>query len=325
MIKKWLPIVLVTVLVLILVGIKVYTSHPEFITTFMNKGNSVENSKANSEAKKSQDSEDHVQHKDTSKEEQFPFNRKQDKELAKKYSDKFKIVKKMYYSWDYIHNAQGEYERGRPINGDMERDQFYVDFDKKKNRAKGEQLEDGKVIETTNVLLKGGVGIRQMPKKHIYNKQTLKTLKENHFSSVGDFETHYLGLFNKMITSSEWYVLLYNDYPDWDYKLGTKFGIPVYQIKGEIPTNISESFAGPFTMVISKETGVLLDLKCYGDQNKVIFFITANDIQINKGIADDVFHLDVSGDKEVSNQKFNLSSVNNIGGKKPGGVDTSHD
>ncbi|MDC3414320.1 hypothetical protein NC797_14910 [Aquibacillus sp. 3ASR75-11] len=318
MLKKLLPIFLVTLLALLLVGIKFY---PELKDMMVNEddyeaqGNKELIKDADSSSETNEKPEiDSAKHKDKTKPEKFPFREKAEEELAKKYPDKFNIAKKMYYAWDYIDNAQGEYEYGSPNIGDIQQVQFYVDFVKKKNRAKYERLQDGKVTETINLLLKDSNAIRQKPKTNIFTKEPVTT----------DNQQRYIGLFNSVITNSEWYTLVYNNYSDWNYKVDEKYGMPVYQIEGELSEKKSEDLAGPFTMVVSKDTGALLALKCYGQDNEVILYLKAKEIKINQGVSDDVFQLDVSGDKEVSNKEFNLSGIENYE-KKPGGVETSND
>ncbi|KIO65720.1 hypothetical protein B4064_1188 [Caldibacillus thermoamylovorans] len=45
-------------------------------------------------------------------------------------------------------------------------------------------------------------------------------------------------------------------------------------------------------MTVSKETGALLDWKCYEENEKVGFSITVQNLSINKDIPDDIFVLD---------------------------------
>lgn len=60
-------------------------------------------------------------------------------------------------------------------------------------------------------------------------------------------------------------------------------------------------------MVVSKETGELLDLKYYGHNNKLILFVSSKILKIKKGIPNEkqVFKLNVSGDKKLSFPDFN--------------------
>lgn len=301
MLKKFLPVVLITVLALVLIGIKYY---PSLLGHFSNRNSD------NLSAKMGEipNSEGDVQHRNKFLGKTFPFSRKEDEELAKKHPDQFQIVNKMYYSWDYIHNAQGEVEYGHPSAGDMFHVKFSVDFDKKKSWAKSEQLNDGKVIETENILLNHDEGTRQLVEKKFFSKEPIKN---NPRDNADDLENYYLGFGSINVTNSQWYVLLYNNYSDWHYTVGTAFGMPVYQIEGKISYNISNSLAGPFTMTVSKDTGALLDLKCYGQANKVIESVTVRNIQINKGIPNEqkIFRLNVSGNRELSVKDFNLSGV----------------
>ncbi|HEY4554142.1 MAG TPA: hypothetical protein VIG80_13205, partial [Bacillaceae bacterium] len=133
-----------------------------------------------------------------------------------------------------------------------------------------------------------------------------------------------IGLHTDLITSSEWQVLIYNNYSNWSYKEGTQFGMPVYHIEGTIPSSTSNNLAGPFTMTVAKETGALLDLKCYGNEGNPILSIDVKDITINQGISDDIFVLDVSGDHEVSNYEFNMRGIEDSE-EKTGGVKTNND
>ncbi|TGA96896.1 hypothetical protein E4665_13620 [Sporolactobacillus shoreae] len=312
--KKWIPIVVITLLALILAGIKIYSTYPEAVTSLFHN-----NEGTNSPSSINKGTVTKSKHRDSSKGSTFPFNTESDKQLAKKYPDKFSIVNKMYYAWDYIHNAQGSYQWGHSKD-EMNQINFYVDFDHHKNRATNKQYENGKVVETTDVLFNRDSALLKRPEQKIYTKDTPKRIRGQ---SVGDFEDQYIGMFNQMVTSSEWWSLLFSNYTNWNYKEGTQFGMPVYQIKGTIPSNVSEDLQGSFTMVVSKNTGALLDLKCYGQKNRVIFFVTIGGIRINKGVDPKVFHLDISGNKQVSFKEYIDRSVNSTSAPKPsGGVNT---
>lgn len=158
-------------------------------------------------------------------------------------------------------------------------------------------------MEITNLLFKDGIAIRQRPEKNIYTKQNTNDDKGNYY--------HYLQWSNTTVTSSQWSKLIYDNYPDWSYHVAEENGMQVYKIKGNISKSTSEAAAGPFQMTVAKNTGVLLDLKTYGNDNQVDLFVRTKNLKINKGIKNEkeVFQLDVSGNKKVSNKTFNLSSV----------------
>jgi hypothetical protein len=297
MFKKILPIFFVTLLALILIGIKVY---PTLKSKYMAEENAI-NKDAGSPAK------ENTQHIDKVKEPEFPFAMKAEEDFARKYPKQFEIVKKMYYSWDYIRNAQGVFEYGYESKGEMAHITFYLDLVKKRNKADYVKAKSGKVVEEINLLYKDGIAIRQKPNQNLFTKDTDMN-KQN----------HYLSLFNDVVINSEWFMLIYNNYPDWSFKEGNQFGMPVYQIEGEITNSTSEVLAGPFTMTVSKETGALLDLKAYGNSKEAILTLDLKEISINKGIGEGIFQLDTSGGKEVSNHDFNISGIENYQEKSGG-------
>ena len=300
MVKKVLPIVAITLLGLVLLGIKIY---PEL------KGKWDEQQIANIQGKEQPNKKDSKM-KDRPQKKTFPFNLKEEEEFAKKYPEQFAIVEKMYFSLDYIHNAYGEFEFQYSGDDPIKRVEFHVDFENQQNRVKIEELQDGKVMNTENVLVKDGVILRQKIEDKIFNE---KPSTDNNISYIND-----------IVTNSEWFVLIYNNYPDWQYKEGVHFNMPVYLIEGEISKSTSESLAGPFTMMISKETGALLDIKCYGQGDKPLLNVTVENITLNQGVKEEVFNLDVSGNKELSNLDYNMSDIENYQ-EKPGGEDTSND
>lgn len=310
MYKKAVPIVIVTLFMIILIGIK---TSPKIMNQLKEIGHHHMNVKTNkiekSQLKKKLKDTKRLQeaqakatkkHRDPNKPALFPFSNQQQKDLAKKYPDQFEIVKKMFYSLDFIDNAQGQVEWGWTHNEPF-RVKFSVDFLKKRSRYKWETLNNGKVISTKNVLYKNGYAIEENPNKHVYMKETSK---DQPHENPKQFENHFLDAGNIML-ESEWWALIYDDYKDWHYKVGMKFGMPVYEIDGNIPYDISNNLAGRFTMTVSKKTGALLDLKCYGKQKKQpIYFVKVTHPKMNQGIPDQVFHLNVSNDKKVSFKNF---------------------
>ncbi|PLR78605.1 hypothetical protein CU633_05090 [Bacillus sp. V3-13] len=229
--------------------------------------------------------------------------------LAQQNPDKFSILKKLYFSSKYIHNAHGEFEFSYSDPDNIQRVQFYADFDNGKNRTKYEEYQGSNLIASENSLLKNGTLLRQNPEKNIYNKKVI----------TGN--DYFLG-YSQYIFDSEWFILLRNNYTDWEYREAEQFGMPVYEIDGEISESISQRLAGPFTMTVSKDTGALLDLKCYGKGNEPIVTVTVKNISINKGVPEDVFHLEVSG-VELPNFDYNIADIENYQ-EKTGGMYTSN-
>lgn len=309
MYKKTIPFVIVTLLMLVLLGIKtspkmmnqlkaIRHSHTNVKVTKKEKSRVKNTLKG---AKKLQEAQAKAtkKHRDPNKPALFPFSNPQQKNLAKKYPDQFHIVNLMFYSLDNIQNAQGQVEFGW-TNNEPNRVKFAVDFLKKKSRYTWETLNNGKVIKTINVLFENGYAIEENQNQNVYMKFTSKDKPQE---KPKQFKYYFLTAGNNML-ESEWWALLYNDYKNWHYKKGTKFGMPVYQISGKIPYDTSNNLAGPFTMTVSQKTGALLGLKCYGKHKKPIYFVKVTNPKINQGIPNNVFHLDVSNDKKVSYKNF---------------------
>lgn len=321
--KKWLSISLVTLLAVLLIGIKIYQTHPEYFPEFKSAASqdkvdetSEIDWKAQEEFEQEQKDLPPEEHRFEYMEGTFPFATVDQKKFAEKYPDKFSIVKKMFYSPDYIDNAEGEFVEGNAEDGLKRKVSFYVDFVNKKNREEVTQIEEGKVVETQRNLFENGIEILEMPAKHLFTK---KTIKDDRISNSMTLNNH------SVTDSGIGWNRIYNNYPDWDYTENTKFGMPVYQIEG-----MRENIKGktPFTMTVAQKTGALLSLKEYDkdDKDKLTFYQTVKSIKINQGVSDDVFQLDVSNDKEVTFKEYLINTLAwKKSGKKMGGVDTSHD
>ena len=298
MVKKWISFVIVTLLLISLIGIKIYpqikekTGANKMITTADHKKQGLSRSSASP-------------HRDPYVEETYPFDRKVDEDFAKEHPAQFRIVKKMYYSLDFIDNAEGKYSWGYG-NGENSYYEFHVDFVQKKNRGTYKVKQGNKVLQTEELLLRNGESTLQYPNKGVYFQDTIKESSEKESKS---FTNKYLVMYNGFVTESEWFTLIYNNYNDWTYREDTAFDIPVYKIKGIITKEKSESLQGPFTMTVSKSTGALLDLKVYDTNNQVKFYVTVDEIEINQGIQSDVFKLEVSDSKSIPWKKYFKKSV----------------
>ena len=159
MLKKWLPIVFITLLAVFLILLKF---DPGFFQRFSHKEKGIAINKPDKVVQ--QNGGYKTKHRDPYREPTFPFGRKVNEDFAKKYPDQFSIVNKMYYSWDYIHNAQGNYAWGHPLQGDPIKGHFYVDLDKNMNLvnlkiSQNDKVQNEKVLyknklESSSFLLK---------------------------------------------------------------------------------------------------------------------------------------------------------------------------
>jgi outer membrane lipoprotein-sorting protein len=282
--KNLLIIFFITILALILLGIKVYPNVISQLEKESNSNSLIEDNRKEKDLQK------------VTKADSFPFRTEEEEELASHNPNKFQIVKRMYNSLDTIHNAYGSFQYRSSEMDNMSHVKFYVDYDQKLGRESFKEMK-GKVIKSEEVLIKDSILLRQKPTEKIYNRKPLENRRTSIYSTI--------------VTNSEWYILIYNNYQDWEFKEGEKFGLPVYLIEGNIREATSEELAGPFTMVVSKETGALLDLKCYQKGDKSTLTVTVEEIKINEGVSEEVFYLDINSDRELPNLEYNISDLNN--------------
>ncbi|SDL90346.1 hypothetical protein [Sediminibacillus halophilus] len=309
--KKYLPVLLITILALTLTGIKLYPTI----------AGALEPQKKQQLSNDSDEIAQETKHKNPLLEDDFPFKLEEQEKYAQENPDKFAIVEKMYYAWDYIDNAEGSYEYGN--NGQVEnRVTFHVDFEQKQNKAVYETLENGSVVEIEHFLLHDGQITRRLDEPQIYYQEPVKNnSRQDDISALTDALGQYLGY----VIGSEKWKFLFDNYESWEYKETTAFDIPAFKIKGTLTKDTSEMLAGPFEMTVAKETGVLLDLHCYGeeDKDKSVYFIKVADISINDGIenAEEVFQLDIVGSEKLPFKEY----IKQTYGAKAGGVKTGWD
>ncbi|WP_349410076.1 hypothetical protein [Pseudalkalibacillus sp. SCS-8] len=254
-----------------------------------------------------------AEHRDPLKNEDDLFSAPDSEKLAQENPDQFEIVKKMFFSWDHIDNAQGSYSYSSHPDGTVTNVNFQVDFERNKNLTSIEITKDEKVLEKQISLLKDDQVVLQLPEKKLV---TTKSAEDNLAT-----QHQYLNMGGHVI-SSEWFVLLLDNYDHWSYQENTKFGMPVYEIEGDVP-EYNGSF-GPFKMTVSKETGALLDAEFYKENGEVAYFMKADEVRLNEGVDPSLFHINVEDSEEVTFETFNESTIGHgVEGEKPGGFDTS--
>jgi hypothetical protein len=316
--KKYLPAIFLTILAIILIGIKFYPYISSYIYSLKENDHvaseASETNEANDEVSNNNQPADNgdssvseTKHRSTDKEEEFPFVFEYQRKNAENHPDQFAIVEKMYYGLDYINNAQGIYKWGHDrLENTYQQTEFTTDFETMQNINKDQIFVDGELKDTTYFLFSDGQLTYQSLAQNSYYQETVKENPRGLNVDTLISDALFLGIRN--LAESEWYVLIYDNYDDWDYTVSTKFGIPAFQINGVIDSEISESLAGPFEMTVAKDTRTLLDLKCFGDNQKEnpIFFIEVESISINEGIQDreNVFTLDLSNSKKVSQEEY---------------------
>lgn len=307
--KKFLPVIIITVMALVLIGIKLYPS-------LKNKWDEEKLVQDDKETASITNKETSIKgndlHRNPYKEETFPFVLKEQEELAKKYPDHFQIVEKIYYSWDNVESIYGKFRFKMSEVDNIQIVEFYADYNRNWSYTHTKESQNGKVVADEIRLYKEGVSTAQKPKEKVY---TVWEDKEE-----GDSVQDAI----KRILDSEDWMFIYDNYSNWKIKEGEKFNLPAYFVEGNIPKSTSELFNGPFSMVIAKDTGVILDTKIYGKGKEAERNTTVEEIHINEGVPEGAFNIDLNGYQEVSVEDYFKDIVDSFE-KKSGGIDGTKD
>jgi len=296
MVKKWIAGILVTLLILGLITIKVY---PVAKSNWWNEEEKLEakNQDLSTKEKDTGTNRFNVSHRSPYVDETFPFRTLEEEEYAKQNPEKFHIVNSIYYAWDKVDTVNGEYKYKISELDDTHHINFYADYEKFISYTEEEtQTETGLFRENRMEDRFGSIKfIRQKPDEKVYN------ILDNSDS---------FGMKLIWIIGSELWMDIYNNYDDWEFTEGEKLGLAAYMIEGSISKEHSEMLEGPFTMVVSKETGIILDAKFYGKSKEPMVNIEVEKIHLNEGNPEDVFHVDLTNNKEVSAEEYLGETIN---------------
>lgn len=285
-VKKLIVGTLITILVFVLVAIKVY---PVAKSKWWNEEEILE-SKNQELSKKEKETEIHkfnVSHRSPYVDETFPFRTLEEEEYAKKNPEKFNIVHNIYYSWDKVDTANGEFTYKLSKLDNLHQIKFYVDFIRFTSYTE-EKTQDKTGMVREIILENSKKLVRQKPEEGIYN-----VLKKNNSFAITV----------KWLIGSELWMYIYNNYDDWQFEEGEHLGVPVYIIEGSLSKKTSESLEGPFTLIVTKDTGVILEANFYGKEDAGLS-IKVNKIQLNEGNPEDAFNLNLTNNKEVTTDEY---------------------
>ena len=304
MTKKFFPAIVITVMVLVMIGIKLYPSvkikRDEEKLLMVDK-------ETTSKADKETLIKGNVFHRNPYKQETFPFVLKEQEELAKKYPDHFQIVEKIYYSWDNVHSIYGKFRFKMSEIDNIQDVEFYADYNRNWSYTRTKEIQNGKVIADEMRLFQNGVYTAQKPKEKVYAVWEDEEEKDSIQDAI------------KRIVDSEDWMFISDNYSSWKIEEGISFNLPAYFVEGNIPKGTSELFNGPFSMVIAKDTGVVFANKFYGKGKEAERSTTLEEIHINEGVPEGAFNIDLKGYQEVSVEDYFKDIVDSFE-KKSGGV-----
>ncbi|MFE7152233.1 hypothetical protein, partial [Heyndrickxia sporothermodurans] len=193
--------------------------------------------------------------------------------------DKEKIVLKMLDSIDYFKDLQGEVEEYDKKYDQKTTYKFAVDVVNKRGIAT--TFTNNTPEDTIVILRKEDKKIMYDEKKHTY--KTYKLLEDTKNEEISkQSATERLISDNRMdddfgrvarnVVHSELSLLL-KDFDSWNYSEATFSGIPSYKLTGVIDEKVSNSLAGKFEMIVTKNSGLVLDFKSYDENNTVKYYI----------------------------------------------------
>lgn len=108
----------------------------------------------------------------------------------------------------------------------------------------------------------------------------------------------YVGFAYQIINSE--LVLYLKEYEDWNFEETEYLNFPAYQLTGTIGSTVSQNNAGPFEMIVHRDTGVVLVYKSFNDNGDILLSIDTKEILFDKDVDPSVFELDLSGYEKVN-------------------------
>lgn len=103
----------------------------------------------------------------------------------------------------------------------------------------------------------------------------------------------YLGLSQFIISSSSLPYTLFI-YEDWDYTESTFLERDVYKLEGVIDPALSNMLQGKFSLIMDKETGIILQFLSFDDNGNVKHKLECTSLEVNIPIDESVYNKDVS-------------------------------
>lgn len=217
-----------------------------------------------------------------------------------KYPDKEELHFKLYNAVDNFKTAKGEFIQEWPNLTAPMKGSFIVDVENKTSVS---------VDETEG----------KKPITAIYHKDKRKTYDDNNkiyreFDEVQHkgknmivrpiriflqpaltrSDTAYLGVSNFIISNGAIPTYL-AAYEDWDYTESTFLGRAVYKLEGVIDRSMTERCYGKFSLIMDKETGIMLQFLSFDDKGNIKHKVECTKLELNTPIDEGVYNKDTSG------------------------------
>lgn len=113
-------------------------------------------------------------------------------------------------------------------------------------------------------------------------------------SELNRADINYLGASRYIICSDSITQYLFI-YEDWNYEESTFLGRGVYKLEGVIDQALTTMNKGKFSLIMDKETGVMLQFLSFDDNGNVKYKLECTKFEINTPIEENIYIKDTSG------------------------------
>lgn len=239
--------------------------------------------------------------------------REKQREVNDQQPDKEKVHAKMLDSIDFFKNCQGEYEEYREGTGEKSNIKYSIDVENQRgiSSISSNDLKERTVIYLENKKYNfddNNNTYREFewiprPKDEKRGKLSVKERVSGKSGDLYRSDAEFLGYSSQSLLT-EWSALLVK-YNDWEFEESKFLNLDCYKLTGIIDKTLSESLQGKFEMIIEKNTGILLDFKSYDENDKVKYYLITKQINIDKGIDENVFKKDNSNYQKIDKVNTN--------------------
>lgn len=216
------------------------------------------------------------------------------------YPEKEKIHLKIYNAADNFKTCKGEFIEERAVDNSNMKCSFIVDTENKASitvdDAAGKKPvtliyhnDKRKVFDDNDKIYREFEEIQPKRKSAISNSLDLFLHPDHARSDLG-----YLGI-SKFIISADSIAWGLHFYEDWNYTESTFLGRDAYKLEGVIDGALTKHNQGKFSLMMDKETGIILQFLSFDDNGGIKDKIECTKLELNTPIDESVYSKDTSG------------------------------
>ncbi|MBP2022676.1 hypothetical protein J2Z44_002499 [Clostridium punense] len=215
------------------------------------------------------------------------------------YPEKEEIQFKMFNAMDNFKTCKGEFIEERAMGNYSMKVSFVVDKENKSSMS----INDEKGKENITIIL-------HKDKRKVFddNDKIYREFEERTFKgrptilkpiqlflnpSKKREDRDYLGISDYIISSPIVTYMFF--YEDWNYTESTFLGRDVYKLEGVIDKSLTQHYQGKFSLIMDKETGIILQFLSFDDNGGMKSKIECTKLELNTPIDESVYNKDTSG------------------------------